>query len=102
MLEALTLWREVLGRKGAPQLSDEPREAGGIFSSHKKSPPDGGQLRCPRWKHHIKSRGGCSDRLVAAVAGADTDSFLNGSYEDLAVADFAGAGGLEDGSEGVF
>ena len=101
-MEVLTLWREVLGRKGAPQLSDEPREAGGIVSSHKKSPPDGGQLRCPRWKHHIKSRGGCSDRRVAALTGADADGFLNGGDEDLAITDFTGSGGLEDGSEGGF
>ena len=41
-MEDLTLWREVLGRKGAPQLSDESREAGGIVSSHKKAPLTGG------------------------------------------------------------
>jgi hypothetical protein len=102
VLELLTLWREVLGRKGAPKLCDERREAGGVVGSHEKAPLSGGQLRCTRWEHHIKSRGGWSDRRVAAFAGANADGFLNGGDEDLAITDFACAGGLKDGSEGGF
>src|SRR5687767_4591253 len=44
-----------------------------------------------------------SDRLRAALAGADADAILQGEDEDLAVANTplrAGAGGLHDGVDG--
>src|SRR5262245_20104164 len=41
-----------------------------------------------------------SNRLVTLFFGADTDGFLDVGDEDLAVADLAGAGGLDDGGDG--
>ncbi len=41
------------------------------------------------------------DGGIGGFAGADPDSFLDREYEDLAVTDFARAGGFDDGVDGI-
>src|SRR5690606_6903777 len=50
---------------------------------------------CERRRGGSGSRGG-SERVRAGFAGADADDLLEVADEDLAVADLAGGGGLED------
>ena len=46
-------------------------------------------------------RGRRSERVVALFAGADADRLLDGHDEDLAVADLAGLGGVDDRLDGA-
>ena len=56
--------------------------------------------RRPSWRRPPWPRG--LQRLFVAFAGADADSLFDRRDEDLAVADLAGAGGLDDGFDGGF
>ena len=49
-----------------------------------------------------RSQSPVSQRLLVGFAGADADDLLDGVDEDFSVADFAGAGGLDDGVDGLF
>gem|GEM_PF-4284024 len=44
-----------------------------------------------------EKRSGCSGRRFPGLPGTDAHDLLHGYHEDLAVADLAGAGGLDDG-----
>ena len=71
-----------------------------------KKPPGGGGLapcRCPGESERAAKRrrrgGAASEGRFAPVAGTDADRLLYWGDEDLAVADFTGVGGVEDGAD---